>query len=75
MKPLWASVFMMLAMFLQSSAERAQTRQVRATIRLGAAGSSSESHAGAVQLQAQPLCPHQPKHCPKSLQVPCRAAG
>lgn len=29
MKPLWASVFMMLAMFLQSSAERAQRHRVR----------------------------------------------
>lgn len=57
MKPLWASVFMMLAMFLQSSAERTQRCRVRATIRLGAVGTSSETPT--VQLRAQPLCPHQ----------------
>lgn len=78
MKPLWASVFMMLAMFLQSSAEKAQRCRVRATIPLGAFGSSSESHAGAVPGAArppslgdvggcaapgtQPLCPHQSRH-------------
>lgn len=54
MKPLWASVFMMLAMFLQSSAEKAQRCWVRATIPLGAFGSSSKSHAGAVPGAARP---------------------
>lgn len=32
MKPLWASVFMMLAMFLQSSKEKAQRYWVRGMI-------------------------------------------
>lgn len=75
MKPLWASVFMMLAMFLQSSAERAQTRPVRATIRLGAAGLSSESHAGAMQLQAQPSVPTSPSTVPSHCKCPAGVWG
>lgn len=56
MKPLWASVFMMLAMFLQSSKEKAQRYWVRGMILTGV-GASSESHAGPVSLPVHVLCP------------------
>lgn len=57
MKPLWASVFMMLAMFLQSSKEKAQRYWVRGMIQTGVVGTSSESQAGPVSSPVQVLCP------------------
>jgi len=66
MKPLWASVFMMLAMFLQSSAERAQRCWVRATI---PPGLSPKPHRQGCawsctvpRVPKEVLCPHQSKH-------------
>lgn len=57
MKPLWASVFMMLAMFLQSSAERAQRRWVRTALRPRAAPGHSRDLG---QPQGRPRVPSSP---------------
>lgn len=61
MKPLWASVFMMLAMFLQSSAERAQRHRVReGLVQLTLPGLRPQlgSSSPAISLRVQrPHCP------------------
>lgn len=74
MKPLWASVFMMLAMFLQSSKEKAERYWVRGMILTGA-GASSESRAGPVSLPVQVLCPKDPAVMWRDCRVPTLSTG
>lgn len=69
MKPLWASVFMMLAMFLQSSAERAQRRWVRTALRPRAAPGHSRD-LGQPRGRVPAPCPLQPSQGDKLASIP-----
>lgn len=69
MKPLWASVFMMLAMFLQSSAERAQRRWVRTALRPQAAPGHSRD-LGQPRGRVPAPCPLQPSQGDKLTSTP-----